>query len=309
MSHANALSRRRFVLSSLGLASTWQLQRAAQALGLNAQATVCKLSAEQEVGPYYVAEELLRADIREGKPGVPLTLRVAVLDARTCEPLPNVAVDLWHCDALGVYSGFTKVVPMGPPEGIEAGGPPPGPPPGFDPQHPESRPGPPEGFGPPPENHPTDELTFLRGVQMTDAKGVVEFRTVFPGVYPGRTNHVHYKVRLGGHAAAHGSGQTYAASHVSHVGQVFFPEDLCVELMKLAPYSGHQIHRTTQAGDMVFSGQHGELALARVAWNTPGDAGAGLRAEMIAAADPTATPAAVGMGGGPMGRPLGRRRR
>ncbi len=89
-----------------------------------------------------------------------------------------------------------------------------GPPPGFDPQHPGNRPGPPEAMGPPPENHPTDQLTFLRGIQLADRSGVVSFETIFPGVYMGRTNHIHFKVRVGGEASRH----TYAAGHTSHLG-------------------------------------------------------------------------------------------
>jgi len=67
----SAFTRRRFIATGIGLATTLQLQRAAHAMGLDAQAEVCKLAAEQEVGPYYVADELLRADVSEGKPGVP----------------------------------------------------------------------------------------------------------------------------------------------------------------------------------------------------------------------------------------------
>jgi len=288
----HGVSRRRFVASGMALASTLQLQRAAWALGLGAEAEVCKLTPEQEVGPFYVANERLRSDIREGKPGVPLTLKIAVLDSRTCKPLADAAVDVWSCDAMGLYAGFTASNPMG----GGPGGPPPdgGPPPGFDP----SRQGPPNG-GPPPgggfgENKPTDELTFLRGVQITDARGAVEFATVFPGFYMGRTNHVHFKVRLGGEIAEKEHGRTYVAGHTSHVGQVFFPEELAAELMKLDPYASHKIHRTTQKEDGPYTHQHGDLCVARVVWVEPGNAAAGLRAELIASVDPTAIPAPVG---------------
>ena len=204
-----AISRRRFLASTAALATTLQLQRAARAAGLMADAQVCTLAAEQEVGPYYVANELIRSDISEHKPGIPLSLRILVLDARTCKPISNAAVDVWHCDALGLYAGFTQQNPMGPggpggPDGpARFGGPPPGgSPPGFDPQHPGNRPGPPENMGPPPRNHPSDNFTFLRGIQLTGADGAVSFRTVFPGFYMGRTNHIHFKVRIGGHATA-----------------------------------------------------------------------------------------------------------
>ena len=69
-------------------------------------AEACVLAPEQALGPYYLADELIRSDIREGKPGVPLELQLLVLDAKTCRPLADAAVDVWHCDAAGAYSGF-----------------------------------------------------------------------------------------------------------------------------------------------------------------------------------------------------------
>ncbi|MGB2875643.1 MAG: intradiol ring-cleavage dioxygenase [Gaiellaceae bacterium] len=66
----------------------------------------CVLTPEQTEGPYYLANEKLRSDITEGRPGVPLLLRLTVVDASTCRPVKGAAVDIWHADALGVYSGF-----------------------------------------------------------------------------------------------------------------------------------------------------------------------------------------------------------
>lgn len=297
-----AVSRRRFLKTGAALATTWELQRAAWALGLPATSPVCKLSAEQEVGPYYVADEMIRADIREGKPGLPLTLRLAVMDARTCKPLPRAAIDLWHCDALGLYSGFTKMDPTG----MGPGGPPLGGnrdhgglPPGFDPQHPGNRPGPPEGLGPPPRMKPTDALTFLRGIQFTGDRGEATFETVFPGFYMGRTNHIHFKVREEGQlgARAGAAGKTYRGGHTSHTGQVFFPEEFAAELMRHEPYARHQIHRTTQAEDGIFQDQHGDLFVASLRPRDAARPASGYVAELIVAVDPTATPAAVGWGG------------
>ena len=59
-------------------------------------------------GPYYLDGDKVRRDMREGKPGVPLTLRTAVLDVSTCKPIKGAAVDIWHCDAGGTYSGFAQ---------------------------------------------------------------------------------------------------------------------------------------------------------------------------------------------------------
>ena len=69
-------------------------------------AVQCVLTPELTEGPYYIAGEKLRRDVREGHPGTLLTLRLTVLDASTCKPIRNAAVDIWHCDAAGNYSGF-----------------------------------------------------------------------------------------------------------------------------------------------------------------------------------------------------------
>jgi protocatechuate 3,4-dioxygenase beta subunit len=271
-------TRRRFLVAGAVLATTLQLKRSA----LAADADVCRLIPEQEEGPYYVAGELVRTNIAESKPGVPLSLRILVLDARSCKPLSNAAVDVWHCDALGLYAGFTKQNPMGP------GGPPFGGPGGPPP--------PSEEMGPPPQNHPTDQLTFLRGVQLSGADGAVSFQTVFPGFYMGRTNHIHFKVRIGGHVA----GTSYEAGHTSHTGQIFFPEQVATELMRHEPYSLHRIHRTTQDEDHVFGDQNGHLAIARL---QPGNVAQGMHAELVTAVDPTATPAGAQRRGRPPGPP------
>jgi protocatechuate 3,4-dioxygenase beta subunit len=66
----------------------------------------CVLSPEQTEGRYYIAKERLRRNITDGHPGTPLTLRLAVVDAKTCRPIKGAVVDVWHCDASGIYSGF-----------------------------------------------------------------------------------------------------------------------------------------------------------------------------------------------------------
>jgi protocatechuate 3,4-dioxygenase beta subunit len=66
----------------------------------------CVLTPEQTEGPYYIPREKVRRNISEGKAGTPLTLRAIVVDASTCRPIRNAAVDIWHADASGVYSGF-----------------------------------------------------------------------------------------------------------------------------------------------------------------------------------------------------------
>jgi protocatechuate 3,4-dioxygenase beta subunit len=65
----------------------------------------CVLMPELTEGPYYLDLDLVRSDIAEGRPGLPLDLLVTVVDAEACEPIEGAAVDVWHCDAGGAYSG------------------------------------------------------------------------------------------------------------------------------------------------------------------------------------------------------------
>src|SRR6478752_2586107 len=69
-------------------------------------AAQCVLTPELTEGPYYIAGEKLRRDIREGHPGALLTLQLTVLNASSCKPIKGAAVDIWHADAAGAYSGF-----------------------------------------------------------------------------------------------------------------------------------------------------------------------------------------------------------
>ena len=66
----------------------------------------CVLAPEQTEGPYYIPREKVRRNITEGRPGTPLILSLRVVDASTCKPIKGAAVDIWHADAAGVYSGF-----------------------------------------------------------------------------------------------------------------------------------------------------------------------------------------------------------
>jgi protocatechuate 3,4-dioxygenase beta subunit len=69
-------------------------------------AVQCVLTPELTEGPYYIAGEKFRRDIRDGHPGTLLTLDLTVLNASTCKPIKGAAVDIWHADAAGEYSGF-----------------------------------------------------------------------------------------------------------------------------------------------------------------------------------------------------------
>jgi protocatechuate 3,4-dioxygenase beta subunit len=71
-----------------------------------AQAT-CTLTPQQTEGPYWFDARQVRRDITEGKPGVPLRLLLRVVSASTCLPIPNALAEIWHCDAAGIYSGYS----------------------------------------------------------------------------------------------------------------------------------------------------------------------------------------------------------
>ncbi len=125
----------------------------------------CQVATELTEGPYYFDVDSIRSDIREDREGTLLRLGVRVRDAGSCTPIENAIVDVWHCDAVGTYSGF---------ESASEGG----------------------GGGPGGGSSRSDDETYLRGAQATNSDGIVEFKTIYPGWYRGRTTHVHAKVHL-----------------------------------------------------------------------------------------------------------------
>ena len=124
--HANtnerpSLTRRGSLLRLGGLAAgavgatTWKLESADDAAGAGAGPAAvasglvtCVLSPEQTIGPYFIEGDKVRRNVREGRPGVPLALRTTVVDVSNCKPIRSAAVDIWHCDAGGTYSGFSQ---------------------------------------------------------------------------------------------------------------------------------------------------------------------------------------------------------
>jgi protocatechuate 3,4-dioxygenase beta subunit len=120
----------------------------------------CVLTPQSVEGPFYIDPEHERADIRAGKRGVPLKVRLKIVEAAGCTPIAGARIDLWQADAQGIYSGF--------------------------PGQSDTR------------QFDTREETFLRGHQPTRADGVAEFMTLWPGWYRGRTAHIHFKVLLAG---------------------------------------------------------------------------------------------------------------
>jgi len=160
----------------------------------------CVRTMESNEGPYYYESSLRRSNITEGRKGVPLRLRIlaanAVLPGDTCSALTDAVVDVWQADADGQYSNV-----------------------GTDFQQ---------------EN--AVGKTFLRGHQITDPAGYVEFETIVPGwelvSVPGpqravvRATHIHVKV--------------YHQRQVATT-QLYFPDDYLDEIYtSVDPYRSHQ---------------------------------------------------------------------
>ena len=167
----------------------------------------CVVSPQQEEGPYFVDEKLNRSDIRSdpgtGKvsAGTSLELALTVMSVgkKECRPLAGATVDIWHCDAAGVYS-----------DELDRFG----------------------SFG------DTRGLKFLRGYQVTDARGVARFTTIYPGWYPGRPVHIHYKVRASG-------GKEF-------VSQLYFDENTTDAVHSLEPYKQKKRRDTMNTDDSIY---------------------------------------------------------
>ena len=177
----------------------------------------CVVRPEQTEGPYFVDERLNRSDIRSDptdgrvKPGTPLalTLLVSRLSAGDCQPLPGAQVDIWHCDAQGIYSDVQD--------------------PGF------------SSIG----------QKFLRGYQVTDARGAVQFVTVYPGWYPGRTVHIHFKIRTA----------TVARRTFEFSSQLYFDDGLTDRVHADPPYAATGLRTTRNQQDWIFRSGGNQLLL------------------------------------------------
>ncbi|MDP9194828.1 MAG: twin-arginine translocation pathway signal protein [Acidobacteriota bacterium] len=100
---------RREAITLLGLSSAGLLTACAPWEAHGAPAGSCIALPEQTEGPFFADNMPKRSDIRAGRPGAPLqlTLNVLLLEKTGCAPLPGAHVDLWQCDAQGVYSDDT----------------------------------------------------------------------------------------------------------------------------------------------------------------------------------------------------------
>jgi protocatechuate 3,4-dioxygenase beta subunit len=177
----------------------------------------CVVRPELTIGPYFVDVQLNRSDIRSEpsdnsvREGVPLTLNVnlgSVAD-NSCTPIEGAQVDVWHCDALGVYSGVSA-------QGADTTG-----------------------------------QQFLRGYQITDANGKVQFQTIYPSWYSGRAVHIHFTIRTIG-----ADGQDY-----QFTSQFFFDDVLTDQVHALEPYASKGQRNRFNADDNIFNNGGEQLLL------------------------------------------------
>src|SRR5262249_50437705 len=95
----------------------------------------------------------------------------------------------------------------------------------------------------------TTGQTWLRGYQITDAKGQVTFTTIFPGWYSGRTTHVHFRVRSSYSEAA-------GLSDGTNTTQGFFDQAIIDTLAtSVSPYSAEGKNPLTNASDRVYAAE------------------------------------------------------
>ncbi|CAK7216762.1 hypothetical protein SCUCBS95973_002916 [Sporothrix curviconia] len=164
-------------------------------------------------GPYYVPGEIVRYDAIDGELGIPLIMEAQFIDFITCKPVPGIWWDMWNANATGVYSGVIN-----------------------------------EGNG----NfldHSNVNRTFGRAIQMADQDGVARIKTIFPGHYTGRTNHIHIIAHTNVIVLPNG---TITGGSIPHIGQFFFDQALIDEVEQTYPYSDNTYSYTGNALDDTF---------------------------------------------------------
>ncbi|KAJ5500917.1 hypothetical protein N7527_012038 [Penicillium freii] len=178
----------------------------------------CILAPDVTQGPYYVTGELVRNNMAESQEGIPLYMDIQLIDTNTCDPISEIYMDLWHCNATGVYSG---VVASG------------------------------NGNS---EDETNLNTTFHRGIQKSNKDGVIQMQTNFPGHYNGRATHIHVLTHPANETQilANGTLSGLYSSRSSHVGQIFFDQDLITAADKVSPYSSNTQELTLNSDDSIL---------------------------------------------------------
>ena len=132
----------------------------------------CVLTSSQVEGPFFIASPL-RSDIREDRVGRNLGLNIQLVAMPDCQPIEGALIEIWHCDATGIYSGYPEDLAHNPWKTLML-----------------------TGTGGEPVA-PLNEARFLRGAQRSDTEGLVVFQTIVPGWYEPRAPHIHLKALLG----------------------------------------------------------------------------------------------------------------
>ncbi|KAG5717640.1 hypothetical protein E4T56_gene8581, partial [Termitomyces sp. T112] len=178
----------------------------------------CVLTPVVTEGPYYhVQGHPIRQNIAELQDGLLLLLDIGVIDVETCQPLPNVLVDIWQANATGHYAGHPDPAPHLVDEQPQVGG---------------KRAGLLSAFP-----RTKFEETFLRGAWPTDRNGVAQFTSY----YTGRATHIHAKVFPTWSPLPNG---TFTSTHLAHVGQFFFDDDINMRIDNVHPYILNPIRTT-----------------------------------------------------------------
>ncbi len=159
----------------------------------------CRVTPAFQEGPFYLDTGDVRRDVTENLAGAPFTIRLTLVDAATCERLAGLPVDIWSAAPSGAYSGVDNGLVVRNAPNLE------------------------------------DSSSFLRGRQIADDNGVVEFLTLYPGWYPVTAPHIHF-------TAPFDDGRSFT-------WQIFLDDDFSDALYtSVSPYDERGVH-AVRTGD------------------------------------------------------------
>jgi protocatechuate 3,4-dioxygenase beta subunit len=167
----------------------------------------CVVRPRQTEGPFFVDGDLDRSDLRtdprtgEAKPGVPLRLAFRVSRVAGSSCAPLAGAQV-HVWHCDAAGNYSSVRDR--------------------------------------RASPAGEA-FLRGFQTTDAAGAARFVTIYPGWYPGRAVHLHFKIRT-----------SDGARRTDFTSQLYFDDALSRRVHAAAPYASRGMPQLSNADDFLF---------------------------------------------------------